>query len=364
VASQSKSERIRDLKRQIEEASRKAQAELDAIAESDKRLTEVNNLIAQTEQLVEEARRRVDEAQRVLSQAIVRVQETERKLEQATARYQAARKQLDRRVLQLYKYGRASDAEAILDSDGFEQALISRKYTQSLRERDERIAKAVAASVKDLSEIREELDQARKEAEARRDTLRSEQERLEATLAEQNQLKSALETEIATHKRILEGIEADKAKLERALDELEGQSRRIGGYVLSRGSGKGKLSWPCTGAVVSGFGMRFHPILGYARMHNGVDISCPNGAPVGSAAAGVVAYAGWSGGYGNFVLVDHGDGLATGYAHLSRIQVSTGQSVGAGATIGNVGSTGLSTGPHLHFEVRVNGTPVDPMQYF
>lgn len=364
LQAQSRSDRIRELRRQIDEASKKAQAELEAIEASDRRLTEVNDLIAQTEAQLSEARTRVEEAQKVLFEAVSRVQAVEEHLARAQLRYTDARRKVEVRVVQLYKYGRTSGAEALLDSDSFEQVLLSSKYNQSIQQRDQRLSDAIAAAIKDLSETREELDKARKEAEHRRDVLRAEQEHLEGILAEQKQLKAALETEIETHRKILAGIEADRAKLERALDELEGQSRRVSGFALSRGSGKGRLAWPCTGAVVSGFGMRLHPILGYARMHTGVDIDCPNGAAVGSAASGIVVYAGWSGGYGNFVMVDHGDGLATAYAHLSRIQVSRGQSVAQGQTVGNVGSTGLSTGPHLHFEVRVNGNPVDPMQYF
>lgn len=363
-ATQSRSDRIRDLRRQIDEASSKAQAELEAIAASDKRLNEVNELIAGLELQVTDARQKVAAAQEVLSIAVARLHRAEARLGEAQVRYAAARDTLRKRVVELYKYGRLDEAEAILDASSFETAVRQAKYNESVRQRNDSDARAIAAAVQDLDETRTELDTARKDAEARRDALRAEQERLEEALAQQNELRAALEKEIETHRKILVGIEADRAKLERALDELEGQSRRMSGFVLSRGSGSGKLAWPCTGAVVSGFGMRVHPVLGYARMHSGVDIDCANGAPVGSSASGTVSYAAWSGGYGNFVMVDHGDGLATAYAHLSRILVSQGQSVSQGQEVGKVGSTGMSTGPHLHFEVRVNGQPVDPMKYF
>ncbi len=362
--SQSRSERIRDLRRQIDEASQKAQAELEAIEASDKRLNEVNDLIAALAVQVEEARQRVATAQEVLSAAVARLHKAEVRLGEAQVRHARARAVLQRRVVELYKYGRLDTALAVLDSESFEEAVLQSKYNESVRQRNDSEARAIAAAVQDLEETRAELDKARQEAESRRDALRAEQERLETALAEQTELRIALEKEIETHRRILAGIEADRAKLERALDELEGRSRWVGSLVLSRGSGKGKLAWPVTGPVTSGFGMRVHPVLGYARMHSGVDIAAPSGTPVGSAAAGIVAFAGWSGGYGNLVVVDHGDGLATAYAHLSRTAVRTGQSVSQGQEIGNVGCTGLCTGPHLHFEVRVNGQPVDPMQYF
>jgi murein DD-endopeptidase MepM/ murein hydrolase activator NlpD len=118
--------------------------------------------------------------------------------------------------------------------------------------------------------------------------------------------------------------------------------------------------WPAAGPVTSGFGWRTHPISGTRRFHAGIDIGAPAGAPVRAAGAGVVAAAGWRGGYGLTVEVDHGEGVTTLYAHLSSIAVRPGEPVATGQQLGAVGSTGASTGPHLHFEVRVQDSPVDP----
>ena len=115
--------------------------------------------------------------------------------------------------------------------------------------------------------------------------------------------------------------------------------------------------WPVNGPVVSPFGMR------WGRMHTGIDIGVSYGTPIHAAASGQVIYAGWMEGYGNLVFIDHGRGISTGYAHQSSIAVSNGQSVTQGQVIGYVGCTGHCFGPHLHFEVRVNGTPVDPLGY-
>jgi murein DD-endopeptidase MepM/ murein hydrolase activator NlpD len=127
------------------------------------------------------------------------------------------------------------------------------------------------------------------------------------------------------------------------------------------GESKGALSRPVNGAVTSGFGMRRHPILGYARMHSGLDFKASYGMPIYAVTDGTVAFAGRKGGYGNFVQVNHGGGLASGYGHMSRFAVSSGSRVRRGQIIGYVGSTGLSTGPHLHYELYRGGRPVNPM---
>lgn len=118
---------------------------------------------------------------------------------------------------------------------------------------------------------------------------------------------------------------------------------------------------PVSGRVTSGFGSRFHPILGYARMHKGVDLAASYGAPIAAAAPGRVIAAGWAGGYGREVVIAHGGGLQTRYGHMSRLVAAVGQTVSQGQVIGYVGSSGLSTGPHVHYEVLKNGRPVNPM---
>ncbi len=121
--------------------------------------------------------------------------------------------------------------------------------------------------------------------------------------------------------------------------------------------------WPVSGAVVSQFGFRIHPIFGTERFHSGIDINAGTGTPIAASAGGVVITSGWMDGYGNTVIIDHGGGFATLYGHQSQLAVSAGQSVNQGAIVGYVGSTGWSTGPHLHFEIRIGGSPVNPLGY-
>lgn len=122
----------------------------------------------------------------------------------------------------------------------------------------------------------------------------------------------------------------------------------------------GALRLPVHARTTSGFGLRVHPVTGEERLHSGIDLAAPTGTPIAAAAAGTVTFAGPRGGYGNLVIVDHGDGTETRYAHQDSLAVVVGQVVAAGEVVGTVGSTGRSTGPHLHFEVRRHGEPVDP----
>ena len=164
----------------------------------------------------------------------------------------------------------------------------------------------------------------------------------EAALGEIRETESALAEEIET-------LEAESAALAATI--------RAAGSVSTGAPSASGLVWPVSGPVTSGFGPR------WGRMHEGIDIAVPEGTSVGAAAAGVVIYAGWLGGYGNLVVVDHGGGLSTAYAHNSGLVAAVGDSVSQGAVIAYSGNTGNSSGPHVHFEVRVNGSAVDPLGY-
>ena len=165
---------------------------------------------------------------------------------------------------------------------------------------------------------------------------------------------------------LLNKTKADKNALLAIDKEFEIKESEIARILESYkyGSAPGdKLMWPVAGRLVSGFGMRLHPILGYVRLHAGIDIAAPNGTIIKAADGGQIIQAGYDSGYGNSIMVYHGGGFATWYAHLSRILVSVGQMVERGQVIGLVGATGLATGPHLHFEVRINGAAQNPIGY-
>ena len=164
----------------------------------------------------------------------------------------------------------------------------------------------------------------------------------------------------------LGSIREDQAQFVQEVEALEEQSAALAATIRATGSSSAGtpastpgavLAWPVAGPVVSGFGPR------WGRMHEGIDIAVGTGTPVGASAAGTVIHAGWLGGYGLLVVVDHGGGLSTAYAHNSSIVVGVGQQVSQGEVLALAGSTGNSSGPHVHFEVRVNGSAVDPLGY-
>lgn len=197
-------------------------------------------------------------------------------------------------------------------------------------------------------------------------------------LQEKNEQLKTLTNKVAdiksTSKKVESEIEASKSKLkdlEKKEDEMIALSKQLAKKItqLSSTTAKyagGVLSWPTPGytRISSPYGYRIHPIYKVRKFHTGIDIDAPSGATIIAANSGRVIMAGWNGGYGNCVIIDHGGGLATLYAHQSKILVQVGDYLKKGDTVGKVGSTGLSTGPHLHFEVRKGGNTTDPLTYY
>jgi murein DD-endopeptidase MepM/ murein hydrolase activator NlpD len=302
---------------------------------------------------------------------------TQRRIDWNTVQLTAAQRSLalhdtmlKRRLVDIYENGDVSYVSVLLAAHSFSDfverwddlRLLINANQRVVRER--KIAEAHVETVeRDLERTRLELQQeqtAQEQARTQLASLASERENLVAVASQQRH-------QVAAQVAQMEDLTAaEEAQLESLIQERQREleeQRRASGIAEGGGvetGGSGSFSWPVTGPITSPFGWRSSPFNGSPDFHPGLDIAAPTGTTVTAAAGGTVIMAQWYGGYGNYVLIDHGGGYSTGYGHLSAIYVSNGQAVKRGQAIGAVGMTGEATGPHLHFEVRIDGKPVDP----
>jgi murein DD-endopeptidase MepM/ murein hydrolase activator NlpD len=276
--------------------------------------------------------------------------------------YSRAETLLQRRLVSIYEEGRPDPVTVVLSSHSLSSMMDGIAYTRSVTNQDHAVAADVmhardhmavlqAATQKNrrhaLAEAKTVADAAWHTRETR-DALARHRDDLSTAASRKHQALSVVTESEKSYLNEIAGLQAASARLENRLRS----SGSHGSGVSSSG-----LIWPVNGPITSPFGER------WGRMHEGIDIGVGYGTPIEAAASGTVVYAGWESGYGNFVVIDHGNGLATAYGHQSQIAVSNGQAVSQGHVIGYVGCTGHCFGPHLHFEVRVNGTAVDPLGY-
>ncbi len=274
-----------------------------------------------------------------------------------------ARAALSDRLVYLFKADEPDVVTVVLESEGFADLLQRTSFMQRVSQQDARIIDRARDAKADAQAAEKRLD--RSEARQREVTAIVARRREEVAAIKGRLLeRSSQYRDVRSNKReALVETRTDRKKLEghlAALEKEEAQVRaRLAGNVapgpIRRGSGA--LIWPINGAFTSPFGFR------WGRLHAGVDLAAPEGTPIRAADGGTVVLAGWTGGYGNYTCIAHGGALTTCYAHQSRYGTSVGANVSQGQVIGYVGNTGHSFGAHLHFETRVNGTPVNPMSY-
>jgi murein DD-endopeptidase MepM/ murein hydrolase activator NlpD len=279
------------------------------------------------------------------------------------ARLAESRAALSDRLVQLYKADKPDVVTVILESDGFADLLERTEFMQRVSEQDVRIIDRVRTAKQEAVETEKRLDALeQRQREVTAIVARRHQEVVEVKDSLVDRREQFADVR-ATKNQALVSTRSDRHELEGHLAALEKEQAKIQARLAGGPpagpvrQGSGQFIWPINGTFTSPFGYR------WGRLHAGIDIAAPEGTPIRAADDGTVILAGWTGGYGNYTCISHGGAISTCYGHQSRLGTSAGANVSKGQVIGYVGNTGHSFGAHLHFEVRINGNPVDPMGY-
>lgn len=370
-------ESLDEIRERKERAAAKA-ARLDAMGDN------LAQKVAALDAMRAEAEARVVAVQEKLDEIDVRIDENRARLTAAQKRMSVLTEELqgilgqlgDRtdvfvdRAIAAYKAGPTAAAEGVLSGASFNDVIDRYTYYQAALDSDSTLIDEIEVLRDGVEERRIEVEERQNEIAAARMSLHADRTEAQvlhdqraAVLAERRAIvdqKQSLLADVRGKQAVYEAqVAAFEAAEEEKLALLAAASSSNGQFP----TGGGQLLWPAAGPLTSSYGYRTHPIFGDRRLHTGIDIGAAYGAPVIASDSGSVVFAGVMSGYGNAIVIDHGGGLATTYNHLSAFTVSSGQSVRRGAQIGAVGCSGYCTGPHLHFEVRVDGGPVDPMPY-
>lgn len=365
---------LRTLREQVSEASEEEAGLLDRLDEVQTRKKTLDARVSEVDRQVgavqAEASKAEAELEAVQSE-FVRAQ-TQLALENEALAKQR-QKLRDRAVAAYIANPSSNAAELMLRAKDLREIAATAGYLQTVVEVQTDAVRRYTGRRDATNALRATVEVQKDAAKRQRDVVVNRLTDLEALLAEQQSVRGELAAEEAQHAQLLEEVRRRRADFEAEISGLKAESStvsallaglQVGAVGNASAAGSGSLSPPVPGAgITSNFGPRVHPIFDTVRMHDGVDFGASSGTPIRAAAAGSVVSAGVRGGYGNVTIIDHGGGVATLYAHQSEILVAAGTVVAAGQVIGAVGSTGFSTGPHLHFEVRLSGVPVDPRLY-
>lgn len=291
-----------------------------------------------------------------------------RRLHVLQAQYAVAIARLERHVRAIYVSDDPDLLSVVLGTTSFTDLLDNLELLGRIGLQDQQVARRVDEARRGAADARRRTRAARVEAAALQRGVAARAAEQQAVVTRLLASREALVGAQAARRSALASIRGDREAVLGEIASLQAQSARLAAAIRAAQApsssavtppvtGSGAMRWPVSGPVTSGFGRR------WGRMHEGIDIAVPSGTPVAAAAPGRVIYAGWMEGYGNIVVIDHGGGVSTAYAHNSALAVVVGQTVATGTVIASSGSTGHSTGPHVHFEVRVGGSPVDPLAY-
>ena len=343
---------LQDVQGQIEE-SRSTQASWQAI------ITDIAEKLKAIQAELDEATRKLQAIKKEQDQVNLQIKQLQEEIQKAEVQLRARQAILNKRVRVIYMHGQLSYIEVILGANSF----------SDFANRLELLKRIIRSDFNLIQEI-----QQRKAAiEAKKVEIEKEKARLDELASEAQKVQDEVKAKKAEQQRVLAHARTQQDAAKQMEADLIARSNEIRQIIQSRmqqnsGSdqivhGNGTFIWPCNGPITSPFGYRTHPIFGTTIYHSGIDIGVDYNTPIHAADGGTVILAGWCGGYGNAVIIDHGNGLQTLYGHNTSVAVSEGQTVSQGQVIAYSGSTGYSTGPHCHFEVRRNGEAVDPMGY-
>ncbi|NEP17345.1 MAG: peptidoglycan DD-metalloendopeptidase family protein [Leptolyngbya sp. SIO4C1] len=322
------------------------------------------------ERLESAAAEHLDGLQNTIEVTSLKIEETEYQIERSQQELKAleaklAAAQMDYEQVRSAAVGRLQFMQRQQGSEGWAVLLQSQNLNEFL-ERRYQLRRVYAADRDFLSELKAKADdiiRQQQSVEAQKNSIALQRQQL---LAQRDQVSAQAQQQA----QLVTRLQDNRSALEAAEAQLVKDSESLGGLIrqkvaAARGGivGTGQMIFPTPGSITSRFGTRVHPVLGYRRFHSGIDFGASHGTTINAADSGTVIFAGWYGGYGNAVIVDHGGGLTSLYAHASQLYAREGQSVKQGDAIAAVGSTGLSTGPHLHFEVRRQGSPVNPLEF-
>ena len=310
------------------------------------------------------------------------IKENQDKLEEAQVNLNENTEALRMRLREMYKRGNVNYLEVILNSKDIEELLRNNEIISSIAKADRELIEFIGEQIETIKETEERLQIDKAKLSANKAAVINERQSYQAAIDAKNNYMKVLESNLELYKAEFEKAQANWDSLDAEIVRLQKQiseqkkaeeaaararkaTRVHSNISVSSAPRNGQIyTWPLPGhySISSPYGYRVHPILGYSKFHSGIDIPAPSGTPIVAAKSGTVIMSKLMSGYGNVVMIDHGD-TVTVYAHCSALNVNVGDSVNAGDVVAFVGSTGLSTGAHLHFEVRVNGSTVNPLGY-
>jgi|LSQX01.2.fsa_nt_gb murein DD-endopeptidase MepM/ murein hydrolase activator NlpD len=340
--------RLDELNRQIS----KLEAQLKAGKAEESKL---NSQIKQLDKLIKQAEAEVHDLQYEISQTNKKIAEVEEQLRAKQAEIEEQNEMMSNRIRAMYKNGDVGILEVLLGSKSMSDFLTNLDMAQRIFDNDVALLEQLEEQHKTIEKYCNQLEELKRNLLSKKQEEAEKQNQLELSRGSVSQLKAQVSSENKQLEKQVDALNAEANRLIEEILRLQGTEDYVGGDFM----------WPVPDSrrVTSEFGYRTHPILKVKKLHTGLDIGVPSGKPIVAANAGKVIKAAWNNSYGYMVMIDHGGGIVTLYAHNSQLKVKTGDIVAKGQTIALSGSTGVSTGPHLHFEVRVNGEYKNPRNY-